>query len=300
MARDYWLRCVLADRALSQRAKVVANALYFYFNYEEFAKDGGLWAWPSIRSLDKLTGQSKNTVKAALSDLETAGYLKLHRRYDRVRRRYKSHLYQALTPAAQKVSSASKVHKLTHPESDGCTRVGQTGGTDSMNENMNELVDLISETTGSLACSRALRSPANPAHYQLRSHQGSEREFEEERASESEVPTSTTETSERTAPDSNQGSSDKPYTHIDIEIVRDAIEDRGLTDIAAIAAHVVTAAVNPDRFNLQQLMPQPPSFCRVRKGAIGVSVMMQTTGKPPAWANALAVASVIFHEVGIF
>src|SRR5262249_30504207 len=182
MARDYWLRCVLADRDLSQRAKVVASALYFYFNYEEFAKDGGLWAWPSIRSLDKLTGESKNTVKAALGDLETAGYLKPHHRYDRVRRRYKSHLYQALTPAAQKVPSGSKVHRLTHPESDGCTRVGQTGGTDSMNENMNELVDLISETAGSLACASALRSP-NPAHYQLRSHQGSEGEFEEERAS---------------------------------------------------------------------------------------------------------------------
>ena len=48
MAREYWLRRALADRDLSQRAKLVANALYFYFNYEEFAKDGGLWAWPSI------------------------------------------------------------------------------------------------------------------------------------------------------------------------------------------------------------------------------------------------------------
>jgi hypothetical protein len=233
-ARENWLRHVLANRDLSQRAKIVANALYFHFNYEEFANDGGLWAWPSLRTLDKATGQSRTTVIAAIKDLEAAGYLKPSRRYDPLRRRFKSHLYLALRP---KTVSASKVHRLNHPGSDGCTGVVQTGGTDSMNENMNELVDLISETAGSLACARALRSPANPAHYQSRPHQGGEGEFEEERASKSEVPTSTTETSGRTAPDSNQDSSDKPYTHIDVEIVRDAIEDRGLTDIAAIAVH---------------------------------------------------------------
>src|SRR5262249_44765629 len=158
MARDYWLRCVLADRDLSQRAKVVANALYFYFNCEEFAKDGGLWAWPSIRSLDKQTGQSKNTVKAALGDLEAAGYLKPNRRYDPQRRRYKSHLYEALTPL--------KVHKLTHPRPDASPRVGQTGGTDSMNEN---------RAPGSLASpplGGALRSPG----------EGSKGEFEGEHA----------------------------------------------------------------------------------------------------------------------
>jgi len=220
IAREYWLRRVLSNRNISQRAKVLASALYFYFNSEEFAKDGGLWAWPSIRTLNIATGQAKNTIAAAIEDLTIAGYLKPHHRYDPIRRRYKSHLYEALAPAAKKIDSTPKVAQvnpppqkngpnLTHPRSDGCTTLGQTGRTDSMNDYMN---DSYMGSLASAPLGDALRSPIEE----------SKGEFEGEHASQS---------------DSSRDPPDKPYAHPDIEIVRSAIDDHGLTDIADIVGH---------------------------------------------------------------
>jgi hypothetical protein len=201
-ARENWLRHVLANRDLSQRAKIVANALFFHFNYEEFARDGGLWAWPSLRTLDKATGQSRTTVIAAIGDLEAAGYLKPQRRYDPLRRRFKSHLYQALRPKPTKAVSASKVHRLNHPGSDGCTRVVQTGSTDSMNDNMTE------------TCA------ANAA----------KGEFDEGSPAPARSPASSPEAAIREVPD-------KPYAQPDIDTVRIAIEECHLTYIPAVVTY---------------------------------------------------------------
>lgn len=206
IAREYWFRRVLADRRLPQRAKIVAGVLYLHFNYEEFEKDGGLWAWPGLRSLDRATGQSKNTVLFAIEDLEAAGYLKPHHRYDSERRRYKSHLYEALTPP--------KVHKLNQGGSPVCTRVVHPGGTDSMNDSMNKDTTVADAPV-------ALASLAKG-------------EFEEESASPPSASSSRAEPSERA---SNSKSPDKPYTERDIEIVRGAIEDRGMTDVVAIVGY---------------------------------------------------------------
>src|ERR1044072_8805479 len=88
-ARESWLKRVMADRGLRPRAKLVASALYFYFNTEEFIKDGELFAWPSTGVLGKHSGLSKKRVKAAIDDLEAAGYLYARRRYDPIRKQSK-------------------------------------------------------------------------------------------------------------------------------------------------------------------------------------------------------------------
>jgi hypothetical protein len=212
-ARDDWLKCVLGDRNLSGRAKIAAGAIYFFFNYEGFAKDGGLWAWPSLRTLDKATGQSKNTVIAAIEELETAGYLKAHHRYDPKERRYKSHLYQGLVPGR----GGSKSGKKTDPKSnqggsDGCTRVVQTGGTDSLNDFLNDSLsdfDFLNE-----------RSAANAA----------KGEFDEGSPPSTRSPAYSPEAAIREVPD-------KPYAQPDIDTVRIAIEECHLTYIPAVVIY---------------------------------------------------------------
>jgi hypothetical protein len=96
--REKWLKHALASRRLSSRGKLVASAMFFYFNQRQFLKDGSLWAWPSLRLLDKATGLDRKTVVRAIEDLEAAGYIKARREYDRERRRHKGNLYLALIP----------------------------------------------------------------------------------------------------------------------------------------------------------------------------------------------------------
>jgi len=162
-AREHWMKHVLADRNLSQRAKIAASTMSLYFNQEEFAKEGRLWAWPSLRTLDRATGQSKVTVIAAIEELKAAGYLEVRRRYDPVARRYKSHRYLAAIPEGD----GSKPGKFSDPilnqgGSDGYTRVVQTGSTDSSTYSKND-----SYAAGSLASADALRSPAEKAKKEI-------------------------------------------------------------------------------------------------------------------------------------
>jgi hypothetical protein len=175
-ARENWMKHVLADRNLSARAKIVATMMVSYFNYEEFAKDGRLWAWPSLRTLDKATGQSRNTILAAIKDLQAAGYLEVHSRYDPVRRRYKSHRYLAQVPGEGGSESGTLSYPiLNQGGSDGCTRVVQTGEPDSYNTNSinnsyaaDAAKGEFDEMAGSLATALptgALRSPPPPNEF---------------------------------------------------------------------------------------------------------------------------------------
>src|SRR5262249_34906837 len=225
------------------------STMVSYFNHEEFAKDGGLWAWPSLRTLDKATGQSRNTILAAIKDLEAAGYLEVHRRYDPVRRRYKSHLYQALVPGGD----GSKPGKKTYPilnqgGSDGCTRVVQTGGTDSMTENKNDSTG-DSDNARELATAPPTGALRSRAKTQQRAKNeiavnAAKGEFDEGSPSLARIPTSQSETAETEAPD-------KPYADIDIKIVRTAIEDRGLKELADIVGY---ARAEKGRFLTAQII----------------------------------------------
>jgi Helix-turn-helix domain len=216
-ARENWLKRVLADRDLSQRAKVVAGVLYFYFSSEEFIKDGKLFAWPSSRTLDKQSGLSRNTVKEAVDDLEAAGYLKIQRRYDAESSRYKSHLLLAVAPTDEGGGSESGkegwVKQLTQGGSTSSPRVGQLVEPYSMNDSMTDSMNIDNAAFGG------------------------EREFEEEGSCPDQIPSSRPEAVEREAkpPNSNgESAPDRGYTQRDIETVRGAIEDGGLTEIADI------------------------------------------------------------------
>src|SRR5262249_57834445 len=72
--RDEWLKAVMRTRRIPQRAKLLASAMFFCFNQKKFEEEGQLRAWPSIRTLDKLSGQSKVTVKLAIEALRALGY----------------------------------------------------------------------------------------------------------------------------------------------------------------------------------------------------------------------------------
>jgi hypothetical protein len=97
-ARENWLKRILASRDLTTRARLVASALYFYFNQEEFVETGELWAWPGLRMLDEKSGLARNTVRAGIDDLVAAGHLEVQPRYDEERRRHTSHRYRAIVP----------------------------------------------------------------------------------------------------------------------------------------------------------------------------------------------------------
>ena len=135
--REKWLKHALASRRLSSRGKLVASAMFFYFNQQQFLKDGSLWAWPSLRLLDKATGLDRKTVVRAIEDLEAAGYIKARREYDRERRRHKGNLYLALIPT-KAAAEPAEVHDFHQGGGDGSTRVVETGGPYSMNYSMNK------------------------------------------------------------------------------------------------------------------------------------------------------------------
>jgi len=143
-AKEAWLKHTLSLRRLTTRAKLVATAMFFDFNQDRFTKSGLLYAWRSLRSLDKATGQDRKTVVLAIEDLESAGLLKAHRRYDKERGRYRSHLYLALMPkpkSSKKVFEKPKGGWFTRVDQggpDGSTRVVQTGGPDSMTDSMKD------------------------------------------------------------------------------------------------------------------------------------------------------------------
>jgi len=97
-AREVWLFGVLANRTLEQRAKLVATAVYFHFNFERWERDRKLYAFPRKSVLKEMVGESMSTVKRGLADLEQFGYLKVKRRYDEDRCRQTSSIYLAQIP----------------------------------------------------------------------------------------------------------------------------------------------------------------------------------------------------------
>src|SRR5262249_23933987 len=116
-------------------------ALYFYFNSEEFAKTGQLWAWPSLRTLNEQSGRARNTVRAGLNDLAEAGYLEIHPRYDRQRKRSKSHRFLALEGGG---SNSGKItyQDLPHPGSAGSPPLGQPGVPYFLNDSKKDSIAL--------------------------------------------------------------------------------------------------------------------------------------------------------------
>ena len=69
-----WARRVQADRGLRSNHKVVLWALEGFFNNKTFT------AWPSISTLQRLTGLPRGTVWRALKAAEARGHLKVNRR----------------------------------------------------------------------------------------------------------------------------------------------------------------------------------------------------------------------------
>src|SRR5262249_29202826 len=142
-----WLSCILASRELQPRAKLVASAIHLeFFSYEKFLEDGQLWAWPSSRTLDKRTGQSKNTVKKGIEELKAKGFLEATTRWNIERNKYDSNLYRARIPdriskADRGVGQASDlgwVTRVNQGGSDVSPRVGQAGGQYSLNDSLND------------------------------------------------------------------------------------------------------------------------------------------------------------------
>lgn len=97
-ARELWLMRVLGDRALEQRAKLVATAIYFHFNYERWQRDHKLYAFPRKGLIREMIGESRSSVKRGIDDLEQYGYLKVKRRYDEERHMNRSSIYLAQLP----------------------------------------------------------------------------------------------------------------------------------------------------------------------------------------------------------
>jgi hypothetical protein len=97
-AREFWLKSVLANRIIEERAKLVAIGMYFHFNRERWERDRKLYAFPRKSVLREIIGESTSTVKRGLADLETFGYLKVKRRYDHERHRQTSSIYLAQVP----------------------------------------------------------------------------------------------------------------------------------------------------------------------------------------------------------
>jgi hypothetical protein len=121
----------------------VATALQVeFFNYERFVNEGQLLAWPSLRSLDKATGQAKNTVLAGLEDLAIAGRIEVIPRYNPERRRRTSNMYRARMPAKSDEKPLQVVQELNQGGSDVCTRVVQTGDTDLLNDSLIQIAPL--------------------------------------------------------------------------------------------------------------------------------------------------------------
>lgn len=134
-AREAWLKHTLSIRGLPQRGKLVASVLFFYFNQEGFIKDGRLFGWPSLRTLDKATGLDRKTVEKGIDDLEAYGALKVERRYDPETRRYTSNLYTALIPNDRiSPTPSEKRPKFPYPRGDRSPTLGETGGPDSMKD----------------------------------------------------------------------------------------------------------------------------------------------------------------------
>jgi DNA-binding transcriptional regulator YhcF (GntR family) len=65
---------VLGEHSVSSGAKVVATAIALHLNTKEFA------AWPSIRTLQSVTGLARSTVQRSVSELERCELLTIEKR----------------------------------------------------------------------------------------------------------------------------------------------------------------------------------------------------------------------------
>src|SRR5262245_51266597 len=142
-AREAWLKQSLSIRGLPQRGKVVASALFLYFNQEGFIQHGRLEGWPSLRTLDNATGLDRKTVEKGIKDLEACGALTVVRRYNPETRRHTSNLYTALMPNDQiSPTRSEKRPKFPYPRGDRSPTLGETGGPDSMKDSMSESISI--------------------------------------------------------------------------------------------------------------------------------------------------------------
>jgi hypothetical protein len=110
----------------------------------------------------------------------------------------------------------------------------QTGGTDSKTENKNDSTG-DSDNARSLATAPPMGALRSRAQNQQKTENeiaasAAKGEFDEGSPPPARIPTSQSEAAE-------EGRPDKPYAEIDIEVVRGAIEDRGLTRLADIVGY---------------------------------------------------------------
>lgn len=94
--RERWLRAVLADSRLTAATKIVATALFLYFNQKHWGETGELLAWPSWETLIEETATSKRSIAYAIADLEANGALDAdHGRFDPKTGKREHNVYKA-------------------------------------------------------------------------------------------------------------------------------------------------------------------------------------------------------------
>lgn len=92
LPRHMELMHAAADAHMPHRARALWNVLSAHSNSQ-------YRAWPSLRTLARLSGQSRRTVQRGLNDLESAGWLNREYRYDAAGGRQTTTIYCLRAPS---------------------------------------------------------------------------------------------------------------------------------------------------------------------------------------------------------
>jgi DNA-binding transcriptional MocR family regulator len=130
-AREQWLDAVFADRNIGFSAKILARTLWTHFNRLHFDQNDNLLAWPSIRTLDRETGMSRNTVVAAIRKLEAGGWIEVHRNRASGGRSQANRYFACRSQSTVRSAPGGSIR---------CVDAVHTGAPDSMN---NHLIDSL-------------------------------------------------------------------------------------------------------------------------------------------------------------